>query len=343
MSDDEFPHPRATTALFGHADAEQTLLAAYRSGRIPHAWLIGGPAGVGKATLAYRLARFMLAHPDPGAAEVQEASTLAVLPDDPTARRIAGDAHSDLLGLERVLSETSKDKTRLNTTIRIDQVRRTVSFFGSTAGEGGWRVAIVDSVDELEKEGENALLKILEEPPRRSLLLLVSHTPGRVLPTIRSRTRHLLLRPLAPEDVARAAALASGRDGADAELREAAAAADGSVARALDLLDGPTLALRRQVLQLLAGLPEIDPRGLHALSDAIGGTEPKTLAVFVDLVNRWLSERLARDASSAAKAARTAHAYEAVNRAARDADAYNLDRKPLVFSVFGLLAEMARG
>jgi len=337
--DDAFPHPRATTALYGHAEAEAAILSAYRSGRIAHAWLIGGPPGIGKATLAYRAARFILAHPDPADPAVQAAMSLAVGDDDPVARRVAGEAHGGLLTLERV----PNDKGKLNTTIRIEQVRRTVTFFGSTASEGGWRIAIVDSVDELQKEGENALLKILEEPPPRSLLLLVSHAPGRVLPTIRSRTRRLLLRPLDASEVAQAAALASGGDPQDAELREAAAAADGSVARALDLFDGGALALRRQILGVLARLPDLDPLSLHGLGEALSGSDPRPLAVLADLVNDWLSQRLAEAAALPARAARIAEAFEAVNRAIREADAYNLDRKPMVFAIFGLLAQSARG
>src|SRR5262249_46544659 len=140
----EVPHPRETTVLFGHAEVERKLLAGYRSGRIAHAWLIGGPAGIGKATLAYRMARFVLAYPDPGARAVQDATSLAVPPEAPAARRIAGQAHPDLLVLER----TVDDHGKMRTVITVDQVRRTVGFFGSTAGEGGWRVCIVDSADE---------------------------------------------------------------------------------------------------------------------------------------------------------------------------------------------------
>ncbi|MGC2640233.1 MAG: DNA polymerase III subunit delta', partial [Pseudolabrys sp.] len=195
--------PRETTALFGHGDAERGLLDAYKSGRIPHAWLIGGPPGIGKATLAFRLARFVLAHPDPLTSEVQKATSLAVDPAHPVARRIAAQAQGDLLVLERSINEQTG---KLYTVIRVDDVRRTVSFFGSTAGEGGWRIAIVDAIDDLQREGANAILKVLEEPPQRSLLLLISHAPGRELPTIRSRCRRLLLRPLEREDVARALA-----------------------------------------------------------------------------------------------------------------------------------------
>ena len=219
MSDDaadsDVLRPRETGVLFGHGEAERTLLDAYKGGRIPHAWLIGGPPGIGKATLAYRLARFVLAHPDPQAPAVQKADSLAVEADNPVARRIAAQAQGDLLVLERVINEQTG---KLYTVIRVDDVRRAVPFFGSTAGEGGWRVAIVDAVDNLQREGANALLKVLEEPPPRTLLLLVSHAPGRELPTIRSRCRRLLLRPLSAADVARAAAAALGRDADEPEL-----------------------------------------------------------------------------------------------------------------------------
>jgi DNA polymerase-3 subunit delta' len=270
---------------------------------------------------------------------VQQAASLAVDADNPVARRIAAQAQGDLLVLERTVNEQTG---KLYTVIRVDDVRRTVSFFGSTAGEGGWRIAIVDAVDDLQREGANALLKVLEEPPQRTLLLLISHAPGRELPTIRSRCRRLLLRPLDVADVARALAASTGRSADEAEVQEASVAADGSVARALALLDGPALALRQRVLELLAQLPQPDPRALHALGDALGGSEPQTLAAFMDMVNGWLSARLAADARDLSRMARVAQAWDKVNRAARDVETYNLERKPLVFAVFGALAEAAR-
>ena len=331
--------PRENGVLFGHAEAEQTLLESYKSARIPHAWLIGGPPGIGKATLAYRLARFVLAHPDPLAPAVQKATSLAVDADDRTARRIAAQAQGDLLVLERVINEQTG---KLYTVIRVEDVRRSVAFFGSTAGAGGWRIAIVDAVDDMQRESANALLKVLEEPPARTLLLLVSHAPGRELPTIRSRCRRLLLRPLSVDDVTRAMAAATGRDAGDPDIRQAAEAADGSVARALRFLDGPALALRQRVLDLLAQLPNPDPRALHALGDALGGSEPQTLLAFMDLINGWLSAHVAAETQQAPRLMRFASAWEKANRAARDVEIYNLERKPLVFAIFGMLAEAAR-
>lgn len=332
--------PRETTVLYGHAEAENALLEAYRSGRFPHAWLITGHAGIGKATLAYRLARFILAHPDPRAGAVAAATSLEVDADHPVARRIAVQAQGDLLVLERTLNEKTG---KLYQDIRVDDVRRTVTFFGSTPGEGGWRIAIVDTVDELNASGANALLKVLEEPPRRGVLLLVSHSAARVLPTIRSRCRVLALRPLSAADVARAAAVALAEEVSAADIAAAAAVADGSVRRALALLDGDALDLRNGIVALLERLPAVDPSALHALGDRLYGTDAATLAAFVDTVNGWLSARLSAGAADPARLARVAQAWERINHAAGEVDEYNLERKPLVFNVFGWLAEASRG
>jgi DNA polymerase-3 subunit delta' len=317
------------------------LLDGYRSGRMPHAWLIGGPPGIGKATLAYRLARFVLVHPDPAEAAVRSATSLHVPREHPVAERIAAQSHPDLLVLERIINEKTG---KLFTVIRVEEVRRTVSFFGSTAGEGGWRVCIVDSADELqEPHAANALLKILEEPPQNALLLLTSASPARLLPTIRSRCRRLMLRPLPEDLVVQGAAAVLGRAADDAELKEVAALAEGSVGRTLTLLEGSSLELRRQVVDLLGRLPDVDPRTLHALGDALGGTEPQRLEAFVDTVNKWLAARLPDTPGGNGSALRIAEAWDKINRAARDVDTYNLERKPLVFAVFGWLAEATRG
>jgi DNA polymerase III subunit delta' len=335
----EVPHPRAADVLFGHAGAEAALLAAYRSGRVPHAFLILGPKGIGKATLAYRFARFVLANADPAAPQVAAANSLALDKDHPVARRIAAQAQPDLLVLER----TPNEKGVLRQQIAVDDVRRTVSFFGSTAGEGGWRIAIVDAVDELNRSSANALLKVLEEPPQRGLLLLVSHSAARVPPTLRSRCRAIALRPLAESDVAAALAAAAGLAAGDPQVAAAAAASDGSVARGLTFLDERALSLRRQVLDLLERLPAHNANALHALGDALAGTDPQPLAAFLDTVNGWLAERIEHNAGELDRLARLAESWQRINQSARDAAEYNLDRKPLVFGVFGLLAEATRG
>jgi DNA polymerase-3 subunit delta' len=285
------------------------------------------------------MARFVLAHPDPISPPVQGAHSLAVEAGHPVSRRVAAQSESDLLALER----TEDEKGKLRTVITIDQVRRNVSFFGSTAGAGGWRVCIIDSADELQEPGAaNALLKILEEPPPRALFLIVSHAPGQLVATIRSRCCMLALRPLSVDDVARAAAAAAGGDPGDPRIKAAAEASGGSVARALTLLNANALTLRKMVIELLGQLPAVDATLLHALGDALGGTELTKLTAFVDAVNDWMTAQLAQGRGKQYRPARLAEAWADINRMASDVETYNLERKPLVFSTFRALAETAR-
>lgn len=341
-ADDEssIPLPRETSALFGHREAEATLLNAYCGGKIPHAWLIGGPQGIGKATLAYRMAKFVLARPDIHSAEVRNAETLAIDAGNPVARQVAAGSHGGLLTLER----TANDKGVMRTVITVDESRETIGFFGSTAAVDGWRVCVVDTVEDLNPNAANALLKVLEEPPARALFLLVSHAPARVLATIQSRCRKLPLRPLSADDVLLAAANATGLDSDEPALREAAELAEGSVSRALTLLEGDTLGLHQQTLKLLDALPKVDPRALHSLGDALGLNDRVSLRTFIETVDRWLTAHLRAPNAEAnlPRLARLAETWEKINSAAREVESFNLERKPLVFSVFGMLAEATR-
>jgi DNA polymerase-3 subunit delta' len=234
----------------------------------------------------------------------------------------------------------------MRTVITVDETRETISFFGSTAAAEGWRVCIVDTVDELNPNAANALLKILEEPPQQSLFLLVSHAPARVLATIQSRCRKLRLRPLGTDEVINAAAEAAGLAPTDLALREAAEASEGSVARALTLLGGDALKLQQRTAALLARLPQVDPRELHTLGDSLGTSDRVALAAVIDGIDRWIAERLHADEANAnqnlPRLARLAEVWEKIVRAARDTETYNLERKPLVFSVFGWLADATR-
>jgi DNA polymerase-3 subunit delta' len=189
----EEQHPRDTDTLLGHEAAESDLLRCWNSGRMPHALLISGPRGIGKATLAYRMARFVLSQ---GGTPDAAAESLYVAADDPVFRRVSQKSHAGLLAFERTYDDKAK---RLRGEIVVGEIRKLRPFFGATAGEGGWRVAIVDAADEVNVNGANALLKQLEEPPRKGLLIMVAHAPGRLLPTIRSRCQNLTLRTLSPE------------------------------------------------------------------------------------------------------------------------------------------------
>jgi len=332
------PHPRAAKCLIGHAEAEAAVLSAWSKGRLPHAFLIGGPQGIGKATLAYRIARFVLASPHAGERKSIAPASLEIAPDHPVSRQVAALSHPDLLVLRRVKAEDDK---KLPSEISVGEVRRTVPFFGSTAALGGWRVCIVDSADELNRNGANALLKVLEEPPARSLILIVSHAPGRLIATIRSRCRRLTLRPLSPADVARALRAMTDEisDLPLSQIEEAAAACGGRVRHALELLTGEGLEVRNLTADLLARLPTVDGDALHSLGDRI--QREQGLAVFAETVEDWLAAA-ATGQAPAARLARLAETWEKVRRAAVEADIYNLDRKPLVFQVFAMLAEATR-
>lgn len=337
------PHPREQTALFGHAAAERAFLDAYRAGQLHHSWLIGGAQGIGKATFAYRAARFLVAHPEPRLPAVRDARSLVVEPGHPAHRALAARSHPDVAVLRRGLR---KDGKGYMGEIAVDEVRRVLDLFGSTAGAGGYRLCIVDCADDLNVSSGNALLKLIEEPPARSLFLIVAHRPARVLATIRSRCRSLALRPLAAADVERAVAgLGPPWSAMDAgEIGRAAQLSQGSVGKALALLDADRLGLLGQVRAVLERLPQVEPAALYALAEALAGRQAEAdfdlaFAAFTD----WIADTVrARAGEGAACLAPLVEVWEKSARAARDARDFNLDRRPLVISMFGDLADAVR-
>jgi DNA polymerase-3 subunit delta' len=347
MEDDLLP-PRANPHLVGHEAAEALLAQAWEAGRMPHAILLAGPRGIGKATFAYRLARFVLAggrHPSP---------------EEPLFRRVAASGHADLLTLER----TADPKTgRLRTVISVEEVRGLVRFMRHSAGEGGWRVAVVDPADDMNQNAANALLKILEEPPRNALLMLVANAPGGLLPTIRSRCRKLVLKPLADETVR--GLLARYRP----ELPEADAAAlarlaQGSIGRALELEAAGGLDLYRALVRLLGRLPSPETAELHAFAERFARRGDDTAwAALQDLLPGFVARlvgsiaepsaaaeetvagenAVVRRLASAAGAERWIEARERLTQLFAQADEVNLDRKLTVLSAFGALERAVAG
>jgi DNA polymerase-3 subunit delta' len=291
---DEVPAPRANPHFIGHAGAEAALLDAWRSGRLPHGWLIAGPRGVGKATLAFRFARFLLAGGAGGGLFGDAPRDLAVDPEHPAARLVASGGHSDLLTIERSYDEERK---RLRSEIVVKDVRELGGFLHLTPGFGGWRIVVIDSADEMNPHAANAVLKLLEEPPRQALVLLVSHAPGRLLATIRSRCRRLALGPLEDRDVA--ALLRRYRPGLEStDLELLVRLADGSIGRALALSDETGLTLCREVGELLRSLPDLDVLTLHAQADRFGrATGADAFRTATELLRDWLA-RLVRAAAT---------------------------------------------
>jgi DNA polymerase-3 subunit delta' len=340
-----FSAPREVERVFGHDDAVAEFESALKSGRMHHAWLLVGPEGVGKATLAYRFARTVLAHAEAGG-EVHD-----IHPEHAVFRKVANLAHPNLLLIRRSWVEKSK---RYSQWIGVDEVRRLRAFLGNTAGEGGWRVVVVDRADELNQNAANALLKALEEPPPRTLFLLVSSAEGRLPVTIRSRARTLRLAALDVDSLDAAVRAALDRDGlrADAEtLRVALTLAQGSVRRALELVSGEGIALYNEILANFAALPRLDGAVLHKQVERLtgaGDTERLELylALLLGLIERLIrhgatgegageAERgIANQLISIDNLAMWAAAWEAISEARAEAFALNLDRSLLVLDTW---------
>lgn len=338
-------HPRETMDLFGHRPAEQEFLEAFRASRMPQAWLIGGREGIGKATLAWRAARFVLSYPDPRLPAVQRAQNLFTPEDQPAARRIIARAHPDVSVLRREWdSKTKKHYTE----IRVDDVRKTIGMFHRSAGEGGWRVAIVDSADDMNKSGANALLKMIEEPPPRCLFFILAHQPGRLLPTIRSRCRKLMLQPVSEGDVI-AAIRAQGDDWAersDEEVQRAARRSAGSVLDAMRLMTQGALSMAEKAETQLARLPQIDWRRVHELAASVQGREGlEGFETLLTTTYDWI-DRTARENTGLPGAPRRlahlAQVWEKIAASARETQALNLDRRPLVLTIFSDLSDAVR-
>ncbi|SFT51268.1 DNA polymerase III subunit delta' [Sedimentitalea nanhaiensis] len=361
------PHPRETARLFGQDAAQDDFLRAFTSDRLHHGWLLTGPRGVGKATLAWRIARFLLATPPPQNDGMSGAplgpTTLDIDPDHPVAHRVQAGADPGLATITR----TVNDKTdRMREEIVVDDIRRLNRFFGLSATDGGRRVVIVDAADEMNTSAANALLKMLEEPPARTTLLLISHQPSRLLPTIRSRCRTLRLAPLNSAHM-QAALAQTGVVLPDTQQQTEylAALAAGSVGAALRLINQGGLQIYAELIAILESLPRLDRRRALALAEAAAqkGASDKfeLLLNLIDIVMARLartgatgspphpeaasgeSRTLARLAANPAMGRAWAEIAGDITARTRHGKAVNLDPASLVLDTVFKMQETAAG
>ena len=321
------PEPRENPLLLGHEAAEAVMAGAARSGRLHHAWLLGGPPGVGKATLAYRFARWLLAGQPAG-------EGLALPPDNAVFRRVAAGAHADLLALS---PNTGEGKRMM---IRVEDVRGLKGFMSLTPAEGGWRVVVLDQPETMDAAGQNALLKTLEEPPPRAILLLACAAPGRLLPTIMSRVRRLELNPL--PDAAMERLLGDYLPEMAAEERlELIGLSGGAPGRALQLAQGEGLEMARLAREALEG---VAPRRAMAMAERVAGRESGPMITFFALLRAGLAAgtRAAGQGQAPAWAARRtpgewAELWSRLGAHAVAADKLSLDRKQAVMQALDWL------
>jgi DNA polymerase-3 subunit delta' len=344
VEDDEDHPVRANPDLFGHADAAAALEAAARSGRLPHAWLVAGPPGIGKATLGYRFARWLLAG---GAERPAEpgAPPLNLPPEHPVFRRIVAGGHADFVALRPEAGDGVKR------TIRVDPVRKAIHSLSLTPAEGGWRFVLVDQAESMRPEAANALLKTLEEPPPRAVLMLTTAAPDRLLPTIRSRCRRLQLAPLAPAEMD--AVLRRQRpEMPDADRGRLAVMAEGSPGRALALAEGEGLAIQALVDEVLAGLAAGDRRRWHGIGDAVAAKrDGSAFVTFMALLRREISAATRRAARGEGawpawlalrSLAEWSTLWDSLGRLAAETDGLSLDRKQAVLTALGWLTPPRR-
>jgi DNA polymerase III subunit delta' len=322
-------HPRRRLTLYGHEEAENHLLRAVQAGKLHHAWLISGNEGIGKATLAYRFARFLLSGGGP------QAAALAVSPDRPASRQIAAGAHPDLFVLERAVDTKNKDKKyhKLKTVISVDDARDAIQFFSRTAGAGGWRIGIVDEAGDLNKESANALLKIIEEPPEKAVFLILAHRLGTVLPTIRSRCIHLPLKPLSTADTVKV--LREVSPGAEGPLAEAAELSRGSPGLAMQLIGSRGA----KAFAAFLGQKQLSPTACIELGMHFAHRDNAAdFAIFTDLLTGWIAAE-ARRRGLAGAGEKLARAHGDIVYSIRQTDALNLDRRQTVVDALLLLDE----
>ena len=328
--------PRERYDLFGHEAAETAFANAWSSGRLHHAWMITGPRGVGKASFAWRAARRVL-----GAEPVSAdgAGALATSPNDPVCKLLEAQACPDLLLLRRPWDDKRK---RWRAEITVEEARRAPHFFEMSSGGGGWRVCIVDCADDMNTNAANALLKTLEEPPKRGVLFLVTHTPGRLPATIRSRCRRLDLRPPSVADTA-AWLQKSGGVTTEAEAMAASELAHGAPGRALSLSVAGGVGLARDVDTIVSKGAIANEAEMRRLAERVSAKGKEDLrSLFYEALANAMRKQARSLAGHGGDSEPWLNAWRDLNRLVRDSDALYLDAKQSALAALGLARDAAR-
>ena len=323
--------PAQSLDLQGHRETIETLVRNYRAGRLHHAWLFSGPKGIGKATLAYRFAEYLLRNP-----LHETAADAFSTQDDPIHSQISKGAHPNLLVLQRPWDQKSK---KFKTQITVDEVRRTAAFLHTASGANAWRIVIVDPADDMTTSAANALLKILEEPPRRTLFFVLAHSPRGLLPTIRSRCQVLSAKPLTDaemEQVLRSQPLTADLP-ADA-LGRLIAGSGGSVRRALEFAGGDVLQTFESFLELTRARKS-DIGQLHQLAGRLSpAAKSADYRLFAELVSDHLSGQLrdlaANDQVTTSRLNRIVDVWEGFREENRRAETWNMDKKQVILNLY---------
>ncbi|PCJ99962.1 MAG: ATPase [Zetaproteobacteria bacterium] len=291
--------PPLMSFCHGHDEQEKLFLDLFEKDSLPHAMIFSGANGIGKSTMAFRLARFLLKHGKQasnqdslfGGEDIKhDVSSLDVAADDPVFARIASGGHADFLYINRYY-DPAKDK--LDANLKVDALRKIAPFLRKTASEGGWRIVIVDDADTMNRNAQNAILKILEEPPANVLIILIAHRPGMLIPTIRSRTRFIQFSPLSRDIMSDL--LNKGQEHTAlsvAQLDILSALSEGSIGRALNFIERDGFESLSQILDHLDGAPNWDWVKIHQLSATLSSpSQDKQYRMFVELL-QWVFRQM---------------------------------------------------
>ena len=320
--------------IAGQERAVEQFASAWATRKLHHAWLLAGPKGVGKASFAKAAARRVLAD---AAGPPVELPGLETDGDHPIVKLVEAGSHPDMRWLERIENPDAKVKGTLYRNIIVKQVRALGEFMGMTAAQSPWRVVVIDSLEDLEPAGANALLKMLEEPPANTLFFLVSHAPGRLLPTIRSRCRRLDFQAL--DDDAMTSVLASKTDVSPAERQKIIAMSFGSAGRALAFAELGLAKLEDAALAILRQGDPTNARRSDLAQDLGKKASAERYAAFLDLAPSLIAREARR--LEGAPRERALDAYAKARELAAIAPRLSLDPAATIFQLGGIFASVA--